>query len=450
MELGSVKKWAYGAITDYFQPKPTTKESYFRDGLRVAGSFERAKKFGNPYFAKDAISRFEKLQDKLRTDAGPFAYATDLSMNIEAYQATGKERYARQAGRDADALAVLDVAKPSETEDKLMAASALLKYYELSKEEVYKKKAEELLGGVEVKQSNNKFQKKLAHIAYSDADKLVGGFESEKKLFESEAKPVEKDKLGTYLYMAQKLASAFYPVASKAVYAVGGAADKAGDYLERKGWEKTGHGVKFLLGTETLKHISVEGGVAGVLSIPGLPIAGNASTGGTLWTGDVNYYEQNGGELSDYHRYVYRAVSTPWAGAGKGTFGFGTSITPIPWVSFGVDQRTEALRIGIPNFLSFSFGKVITSGPGQYARGPFFGSSLGFGFVGVGGYVYHPALGPAVDWLLKKPGAWLRSKNEAMLDYAKRHVKRRDKTTGDATPPYTEREIYGTFPFTQV
>lgn len=449
MELGSVKKWAYGAIAGYFQPKPTTKESYFRDSLRVAGSFERAKKSGNPDFAKEAASRFERLQEKLRTDADPFAYATDLSINLEAYRATGKERYARQARRDADALAVLDVAKPSETEDKLMAASALLKYYELSKEEVYRKKAEELLGGVEVKQSNNKFKKKLAYVAYSDADKLVGGFESEKKLFGlKEAAHIEKDTLGTYLYVAQKLASAFYPVASKAVYAAGGVADKTGDYLERNGLEKTGHGVKFLFGTETLKRTSFGLGAGGVLSIPGLEAIGNVSAGVTSWTGDVNYYEQNGGELSDYHRIVYRGVNTLWGGVGQSTFGPMARITAIPYVGFTMNRRIESAGFGLSGLLAFSFGKVGTSGPGQYARGPFVSLNAGLGLYWVTMTAYSPVLEPLVNWL--HPGAaWLRSKNEAMLNYAKGHVKRSGKTTGDAAQPYTDKEIYGTFQFTQ-
>lgn len=444
--ITNVGKAFYGRVEN------DKKENYFRDGLRIAGSFGRAKKFGNPDFAKEAISRFEKLQDKLRTDAGPFAYATDLSLNLEAYQATGKERYARQAGRNADALAVLDVAKPSETEDKLMAASALLKYYELSKEEVYKKKAEELLSGVEVK-CGNKFQRKLAHIAYSDADKIVGGFESEKKLFESEAKSIEKDKLGTYLYVAQKAAGKLYPVASKAVYAVGGAADKAGDYLERKGWEKTGKAVKFFLGTETLKRTSFGFGTGGVLSLgvlfPGLEPVGNVYAGGSLWTGDVNYYEQNGGELSDYHRLIYEGVNTPLGGVGQGTFGPSMTITAIPYTNFFVNRRMEKAGFGLPGFLEFGFGKVGTNGPGQYARGPFitFNAGLGLGLVIIS--AYSPALEPFVNWL--HPGAaWLRSKNEAMLDYAKRHLKRSDKRTGNASPPYTGQEIYGTFPFTQV
>lgn len=447
--MGSVKA-AYDTIRSYLQPKPANnneKEHYFRDSLRVAGSFGRAKKFGNPDFVKEALSRFEKLQDKLRTENGPFAYSTELSINLEAYLATGKDRYARQARRDADALTGLEIARPSETEDKLMAASALLKFYELSKDGTYKRKAEELLGNVELDKPT-KFRKKLAYIAYSDADRIVGGFESEKKLFEPEAKSIEKYKLGTYLYVAQKAADRLHPVASKAVYAVGGAADKAGDYLERKGWEKTGHAVKFIFGTETLKRTSLGFGAGGVLAIPGLEAAGNVSAGVTSWTGDVNYLEKSGGELWDYHRIVYRGVNTPWGGMGQSTFGPMVSVTAIPYTGFTMNRRIEGVGFGLGGLLAFGFGNVGTSGPGQYARGPFVTLNAGFGLWWGTLTAYSPALEPLVRWL--HPGAaWLRSKNDAILDYAKRHVKLGDKTTGDASPPYADKKIYSTFPFTQ-
>lgn len=444
---------AYDAVKCLFHPKPANdnheKELYFRDGLRVAGSFGRAKKFGNPDFAKEAASRFEKLQEKFRNDDGAFAYATGLWMNLEAYQATGKGRYARQAGRDADALAVLDVAKPPETdEDKLMAASALLKYYSLSKDGTYKRKAEELLGNIGLDKPTG-FQKKLACMAYSDADKIVGGFENEKKLFESEAASIERDKLGTYLHVAQKAAGRLYPIAKKMVYGAGGVADKASEYLEDNGWGKTGKAVKFLFGTETLKRTSFGVGGGGVLAIPGFPAVGNFCGRFTWWTGDVNYFEQNGGEISDYHRIVYRELNTPWVGGSQTTIGPMLNVSAIPYTTFRVNRRMTMTSLGLWGLLAVGFGRVDAIGPGQYARGPFITFNKGFGLYTLSLTTYSPALEPLVG-RLNLGAAWLKSKNDAILEHVKARVKkRRDKTAVDASPSYTAKEIYGTFPFTQ-
>lgn len=350
--------------------------------------------------------------------------------------------------------------------------------------ENYKKKAEGLFDDFLAKKTAGSPRlKNIAAMAYMDAYRITGKYEKEaKEFFESSDKslllyseagrtfgkkyakaykelmksPSEPSSENVYAalneppsdlpsyfgraatWFGRQFLKAGLPVANKVLYGLGGVADYIGEGLEVAGdklveadykkigstLKKSGKGVAFLFGTETLKQTSIEIGVSGVLSIPGLAVLGNASTGYTGWSGDLNYYEQNGGRFSDYHRYLYWAINTPVASAGNSTFGFGTSINAIPYSSFYVDPRMETARAGLPNFLALWAGKVGANQPGQYVRGPFMGADVGFGLFALQAFVYYPPLGPVVDYLMKKPAAWMRDKNDAILNGLKRAAKK--------------------------
>lgn len=353
--------------------------------------------------------------------------------------------------------------------------------------ENYRSKAEEMLGNFSKKNSGKNAGsprlKNLAAMAYMDAHRITGKYEQKareffessdkslllyseaastfgkkyakayKELVKSLPEPSSENVYATLNEPPSDLPSYFgraatwfgrqflragLPVAKTAVYGLGGVADYIGEGLEVAGdklieadykkigsaLRNSGKGVAFLFGTETLKQTSIEIGGSGVLSIPGLAALGNASTGYTGWSGDLNYYEQNGGRFSDYHRYIYWGVNTPVASAGDSTFGFGTSINAVPYSSFYVDPRMATARIGLPNFLALWAGKVGANQPGQYARGPFTGADVGFGLFALQAFVYYPPLGPVVDYLMKKPAAWMRGKNDAILNGVKKLAKR--------------------------
>ncbi len=136
------------------------------------------------------------------------------------------------------------------------------------------------------------------------------------------------------------------------------------------------------------------------------------------------------------------------AGVSQTTFGPMVSVTAIPYVGFTVNRRIESAGFGLSGLLAFSFGKVGTSGPGQYARGPFVTLNVGFGLCWGTLTAYSPALEPLVNWL--HPGAaWLRSKNEAMLNGAKKKLLEYRSKVEPESQPYAGKEIYGTFPFTR-
>lgn len=355
-----------------------------------------------------------------------------------------------------------------------------------SEAESYKKKAEGLLDGFVAKKTARKQQpaglEKLAARAYMDAHRVTGKYELEaKEFFESSDKSSllysEADKafgkeytkayrelmknlpepscenvyaalnespsdLPSYFGRAaagagRLILGAGLPVAKKAVYGIGGMADYIGEKLETQGdklveadYKKIGgavghlgRAIPHLFGTETLKHTSVEFGLA---FAPGFGALGNFSVGLTEWLGDLNYYEQNGGRFSDYHRYLYWALNTPVASAGNSTFGFGTSVNAIPYTNFYVDPRMETMRFGMPNFLALWLGKVGTSDSGQYARGAFTGVDLSVGPIAVNGFLYYPPLGSLVN-VMKKPAGWLRSKNDAILDGVKKIGKKNQR-----------------------
>ncbi len=368
----------------------------------------------------------------------------------------------------------------------LKSGTMLPSAFQDSDAENYRSKAEEMLVNFSRKNSGKTAGsprlKNTAAMAYLDAYRITGKYEQEaKEFFESSDKslllyseagrtlgkkyakaykelikslpePSSENVYATLNEQPSDLPSYFgraatwtgrgflkagLPAVRKAVYGLGGVADYIGEGLEVAGdklieadykkiggaLRESGKGVTFFFGTETLKQTSIEIGWSGVLSIPGLAALGNASTGYTGWSGDLNYYEQNGGRFSDYHRYIYWGVNTPVASAGNSTFGFGTSVNAIPYSSFYVDPRMETARIGLPNLLALWFGKVGTSQAGQYARGPFVGADVGFGLVAVQAYFYYPPLGPLVDYLMKKPAAWMRDKNDAILNGVKKLAK---------------------------
>lgn len=130
------------------------ENNYFERGLEVVSALRAAKKFKKPEYGEIALSKFEALKRELskKDDAG--ALATDIWMNVEAYQTTGDENYAKTAKKDADVLVdemigdlgFVTKGKESHAEDQLMAASVLLQLYELyPKAENYRTKAECIL-----------------------------------------------------------------------------------------------------------------------------------------------------------------------------------------------------------------------------------------------------------------------------------------------------------------
>ncbi len=480
-------------VQQYFSNPRPEGEDYFGSGLEVAVAFRSAKRFHNPEYWKNALSKFEELKTGFSKEGTTMPLAIDLWASTEAYKATGDGEFVRRAKKDADALVLCEKKADEKPEDGLMAASSLLRLYESlkaglilpravkdSEAENYRKKAEVLLDGFLVAKKTARKQPagpgKLATMAYMDAHRVTGKYELEaKEFFESSDKSLllysEADKafgkeytkaykklmrklpeptscenvyaalngspsdLPSYFGRAatgtgRLLLGAGLPVAKKAVYGIGGMADYIGEKLETQGDKlvdadykkiggavrKIGRAIPHLFGTETLKHTSVEFGLA---FAPGFGALGNFSVGLTEWLGDLNYYEQNGGRFSDYHRYLYWSLNTPVASAGNSTFGFGTSVNAIPYSSFYVDPRMETMRFGMPNFLALWLGKVGTSDSGQYARGAFTGVDLSVGPIAVNGFLYYPPLGSLVD-VMKKPAGWLRSKNDAILDGVKK------------------------------
>ncbi len=128
--------------------------NYFERGLEVVSAFRAAKTFGKPEYSEIALSKFEALKQELSKKDEADALATDIWMNVEAYQATGDMNYAKAAKKDADVLVdemmgdlgFVTRGKESHAEDQLMAASALLQLYELyPKAENYRTKAEGIL-----------------------------------------------------------------------------------------------------------------------------------------------------------------------------------------------------------------------------------------------------------------------------------------------------------------
>lgn len=196
--------------------------NYFERGLEVVSAFRAAKKFGKPEYGEIALSKFEALKKELSKDEAG-ALATDIWMNVEAYQATGDEKYARVAKEDADVLVDeligdLRFARAgkkslvSRAEDQLTAASALLQLYELSKVENYRRKAEDLLdffskrhaagakgkiyeslkvdvndGSIRYasdgRQSPEAHIRDLAAVAYMNAHRITGNYAEEAKRF---------------------------------------------------------------------------------------------------------------------------------------------------------------------------------------------------------------------------------------------------------------------------
>lgn len=141
---------------DYFSNSQPADRGYFERGLEVVSAFRAAKKYGKPAYSKIALSKFEALKKELATkkDEAALLLTTDIWMNVEAYQATGDENYAKAAKKDADVLVdgmmgdlgFVTRGKESQAEDQLLAASALLQLYELyPKAEKYKTKAEGIL-----------------------------------------------------------------------------------------------------------------------------------------------------------------------------------------------------------------------------------------------------------------------------------------------------------------
>lgn len=472
-------------------------ENYFEKGLELVSAFRAARK------TKDfgaALSKFDAIKKEFsEKEDGAGALAAAIWMDIEAYEATGKSEYARDAKQQGDVLISEPIQK---AKDKLLAASSLLQLYEFSRNEKYKGRAEDLLKSFE---DNHMFYtssekrkseiNKLAAITYLNAFRVAkahvgqakrfldsaekslllsseasGTFNSKKyrnaykELLKSELENPERSAeslagvlneplfnverydpdLGTVrraqLHAERVLLSAgkkflyhALPLASKAVYGMGGLADWFGGALERKGasladagWEKTGRaagkfgrGAKFFFGTETLKRTSIVVGGSGVLPIPGLAYVANVSLGGAVWSGDINYFEQNEGAPSDYHCFIYGIAHTPVISRGLSTFGPVTGITVIPYVHLSVNPRIDNATIGLPGYAAFWFGKVGTDKPGQYARGPYMGVNIGFGFSAFSASIYYPPLGPLVDYLLKKPADWLRKGNDAALERLK-------------------------------
>lgn len=140
----------------FHSQQPVKKDGYFDKGLEVAVAFRSAKKYRKPEYMQAALSAFESLKAEFsdKNDAG--SIATDIWMNIEAYQATGEDDYVRAAKKDAEALVKMmrdftfvkhtGDASVVNAEDQLMAASALLQLYELyPKAEKYREKAEGIL-----------------------------------------------------------------------------------------------------------------------------------------------------------------------------------------------------------------------------------------------------------------------------------------------------------------
>lgn len=196
-------------------------DDYFERGLGVACAFRAAKKSGKPEYGDIALSKFEALKSELSKDEAG-ALATDIWMNVEAYQATGDAKYARAAKEDADVLVEeligdLRFARAgkkrleSKAEDQLLAASALLQLYELSNVENYRKKAEDLLDFFYKRHSDGKgkiaesmdveakggtlryvpaggklgtaYLNNLAAIAYMNAHRVTGKYGEEAKRF---------------------------------------------------------------------------------------------------------------------------------------------------------------------------------------------------------------------------------------------------------------------------
>lgn len=207
---------------DYFsQPRPAYG-GYFERGLEVVSAFRAAKKYGKPVYSEVALSKFEALRNELSKDEGTHL-ATDIWLNVEAYQTTGDENYAKAAKKDADVLVdgmmgdlgFVTRGKESHAEDQLLSASALLQLYELyPKAENYKTKAEGILaffekrhakkdGGVrdtlEVEFENNglrfrdvskngnnsrsAYLKNLAALTYMNAHRITSKYGAEAKRF---------------------------------------------------------------------------------------------------------------------------------------------------------------------------------------------------------------------------------------------------------------------------
>lgn len=208
---------------DYFSRQKPAGENYFERGLEVVSAFRAAKKYGKPVYSEIALSKFDALQKELSKDEGAHHLATDIWLNVEAYQATGDENYARAAKKDADVfvdgmlgdLGFVTRGKESHAEDQLLSASALLQLYELyPKAENYKTKAEGILdffekrhakkdGGVrdtlEVELENNGLRfrdvskngndnksvylKNLAALTYMNAHRITSKYGPEAKRF---------------------------------------------------------------------------------------------------------------------------------------------------------------------------------------------------------------------------------------------------------------------------
>ncbi len=228
------------------------------------------------------------------------------------------------------------------------------------------------------------------------------------------------------------------PYVRKAAYGAGWLTDSVGERLDMygscleecggkrakigRGMREFGRTFKYLFGTEMLERTSVEFGLAFVLSPPGvLRAAANVTAGGTLWSGDLNYYRKNGGIPSDYHRYLYGGVNLPFFTASHTTFGSGTGWNP-PYVSFFADPRMDLGTIGLTNFAAIHFGKVGANDPSQYGRGYFLGTSFGVGIIAVNAYLYYPPLEHIIKRVgLEKAAEWQRKNiNDPVQDYTSR------------------------------
>ena len=177
----------------------------------------------------------------------------------------------------------------------------------------------------------------------------------------------------------------------KAVFSVGGVADKVASKLELSripSFARAGALLRHILGTETLRSTSITIAIGFAFAPAILTWIGNVGGRLHFWSGSEKYWTENGGKSTDIHIDPDVALSTAIGGVGRSGVAKGYGSIRFPWFGAKVGkQRYHGIGIGLRHVLGVSAGE--TEGRGPYVSG---GIGVPFGFfrVSVGAGLFYP------------------------------------------------------------
>ncbi len=178
----------------------------------------------------------------------------------------------------------------------------------------------------------------------------------------------------------------------------GGLADRIGGRMSKRGNPRTvrklGLGLRYFLGTQTLKHTSIEAGIGVAVTHPKLVAFANYGVSTSMWSGSVAYWEASDNRATDVHWNINHGIRTFVGGRGYSRLQGHWRSIKLPWLSYSVAQRGYSAGMGLANILSVNTGEVYAEKEGQWDRGPFInaGMTLPLGLIRVGGgaRVFYP------------------------------------------------------------